>query len=281
MTSRTSRTSGTGRTDGRVVTSADGTRIAVSVTGSGPALVLVDGAMCHRGLGPMPDLARELADRFTVWTYDRRGRGESGPDRVTTLPADTAVAREVEDLAAVVEAAGGRASVLGASSGAALALEAARAGLPVDRLFLYELPAVVDGTREPSDPRAVDRTRAMLADGDRDGAVRSFLGEVGVPAPFLLLMRLMPAWRRMREIAHTLPHDYALTMPHRRGLPFDPGFLAGVSQPAVVYAGGKSPEYMRNAQRALAAGLPRGEHVELPGQTHMIKAKVLAPAVAG
>ena len=125
------------------VRSKDGTRIAYDRTGDGPAVILVDGALCSRAMGPMEALAAQLADRFTVFRYDRRGRGESGD----TLPY--AVDREVEDLAALIDAAGGSADVCGVSSGAALALEAANKGLPIRKLVLYEAPFIVDGTRPP------------------------------------------------------------------------------------------------------------------------------------
>src|SRR4051794_6033211 len=130
----------------RFATSADGTRIAYEVRGSGPALVLVDGALCQRSMGPARPLAEGLCASFAVHSYDRRGRGESGPG---TSAYD--VEREVEDLSAVVTAAGGHAHVFAASSGAALALHAARQGVPIDRLALYEAPFVVDGTRAPND----------------------------------------------------------------------------------------------------------------------------------
>ena len=114
------------------VISRDGTPIAVDILGSGPALILVDGAMCSRGFGPMPALAKELQSTFTVHTYDRRGRGESG-DTGNYTPD-----REVEDLAAVIEAAGGTAYVYGTSSGGALSLRAAAAGLPITKLAVFE-----------------------------------------------------------------------------------------------------------------------------------------------
>ena len=109
------------------VTSKDGTSIAYERSGNGPALILVDGALCSRAFGPSPKLAPLLARHFTVYAYDRRGRGES----TDTRPYSPA--REVEDIAALVEAAGGDACLLGLSSGGALALEAAAAGVPVDQ----------------------------------------------------------------------------------------------------------------------------------------------------
>src|SRR3954471_13799106 len=125
------------------VRSADGTAIAYETTGEGPPLILVDGALCSRDSGPSRPLAEQLSGSFTVYTYDRRGRGESGDT------APYAVEREVEDLQAVIEAAGGSAHVSGSSSGAALARGGARRGLRIDKLALYEAPFIVDGSRPP------------------------------------------------------------------------------------------------------------------------------------
>jgi pimeloyl-ACP methyl ester carboxylesterase len=256
------------------VTSADGTVIAYERTGSGPALVLVDGALCHRAAGPMRPLAALLRDRFTVHTYDRRGRGESSD----TMPY--AVAREVEDLVAVVDAGGGRAHVFGASSGATLALEAARQGAPIDRLVVYESPFIVDDTHAANDPELPTRVREMVEGGRRGQAVRTFLRTVGVPAPVIMLMPLLPAWRQMTGVAHTLPHDLTIVVGHQQGRPLEPGYYDAVRPRTLVVAGAKSPAYMRNAQAAIAAALPHARLETLPGQTHMIKPKVLAPVLA-
>src|SRR5512146_348818 len=121
------------------VTSNDGTQIAFDVQGSGPAVILVDGALCYRGFGPMPGLAELLEPRFTVYTYDRRGRGDSGN---TQSDLSQIVECEVEDLAALIQEAGGSAYLFGASSGGALAMEAAiRLGAnKVRKLAMYEAP---------------------------------------------------------------------------------------------------------------------------------------------
>jgi alpha-beta hydrolase superfamily lysophospholipase len=123
------------------VTSSDGTTIGFDRRGTGPGLVLVDGALSYRGSGPMAGVADALSSGFTVYTYDRRGRGES------TDTAPHAVEREVEDLAAVIAAAGGSAYWCGRSSGAVLAPEAAASGLPITKLALYEPPLTVGGRR--------------------------------------------------------------------------------------------------------------------------------------
>lgn len=255
-------------------TSADGTQIAYETTGSGPALVLVDGALCRREMGPARGLARELAGSFTVHAYDRRGRGDSGPG---ASPND--VAREVEDLHAVVEAAGGTAHVFGASSGATLALEAARRGVPVEGLVLYESPFIVDDTHPATDPGLPERVRAMVEAGRRGDAVRTFMRTVGMPAPVVAVMRLMPAWRRLTAVAHTLPYDLRLVVGFQQGEPLPPGYYDAVTPRTLVLAGGRSPAYMRTAQAAVADALPRARLATLPGQTHMVKAKVVAPVV--
>jgi hypothetical protein len=259
----------------RFATSADGTRIAYEVSGSGPALVLVDGALCHRAFGPSRPTAAALAEAFTVHTYDRRGRGESGAGE-----SPYALERELEDLTAVVEAAGGKVSLLGFSSGAALSLDAVRAGLPVQRLAVYEAPFILDDSHAPNDPRLPEQMQELVDAGRRGDAVKLFMRTVGAPTVMVAMMRVMPVWRRLTAVAHTLPHDLAIVGPHEQGRPLPDGYYDAVTVPALVMAGGKSPEYMRNAQAAIAAALPEGTLETLPGQTHMVKAKATAPTVA-
>ena len=259
----------------QLVTSADGTQIAYEATGTGPALVLVDGALCHRTMGPSRGLARALADRFTVYAYDRRGRGESGAG---TTPYD--VAREVEDLSALIGAAGGHAHVAGVSSGAVLALEAARQGICIDRLAVYEAPFIVDGTRPANDPRLPEQLRAMVAEDRRGDAVRTFMRVVGVPAPFVVLMRLMPSWKQLTGVAHTLPSDLSFVVGHQQGRPLPAGYYDAVAAETLVLAGGKSPEYMLNSQAAIAEAVPTARLETLPGQTHMVKPSAVAPVLA-
>lgn len=159
----------------------------------------------------MGPLAAKLAEHFTVFTYDRRGRGESGD----TLPC--AVEREVEDIDALIKAAGGSAFVFGLSSGAALALEAANHGLAVTRLALYEAPFIVDDTRSPLGPDFLLRLKALIAADRRADAVRLFLTAVQVPAIFIFLMRFMPAWSKLKGVAHTLVYDITIVEANQRG----------------------------------------------------------------
>lgn len=256
------------------VVSKDGTRIGYDVTGEGPALILVDGALCYRESGPNGALATELASEFTVYTYDRRGRGES----TDTAPYD--VQREVEDLAALIEAAGGSASVYGISSGAALALEAARVGLPIEKLALYEAPFVVDHSRKLAGADYAERMDRLVAEGKRGDAVKQFMREgVGLPGVMVAMMRLMPAWKTMTGIAHTLPYDTALTVDKQRGEALPADDWAGLDLPTLVIAGSKSPAWMQNGMRALAEAVPGASHHTLPGQTHIVKAPALAPVL--
>lgn len=259
----------------RFATSTDGTRIAYEVSGSGPALVVVDGALCHRDQGPARGLARELAASFTVHAYDRRGRGESGAGATPYHPD-----RELEDLAAVLSVAGGHAHVFSASSGAALSLEAANRGLPIDRLVAYEAPFIVDDTHVPHDAALPARMEELVADGSRGDAVALFLRTVGAPRPMIAVMRMFPVWRKLCAVAHTLPHDLAFVIDRQQGRPLPADAYAAVTAPTLVIAGAKSPEYMRNSQAAIVAALPHGRLETLTGQTHMIKARATAPAVA-
>jgi pimeloyl-ACP methyl ester carboxylesterase len=253
------------------ILSKDGTPIAVEKTGQGPALVFVDGAMCYRASGPSRPMAAALAERFTVYTYDRRGRGDSGD----TAPYD--IQREVDDLRAVIDEAGGRAFVFGVSSGAALALEAASRGVSMQRLALYEAPFIVDDSRPALPDDFITRMNTALASGRRGDAVKMFMKLVGVPGIFVLLMRLMPAWPKLTAVAHTLPYDLTIVGPFQRGAALPAARWSGATIPTLVMDGGKSPTWMRNATRALAAVVPHAMYRTLDGQTHMVKPKALAP----
>ena len=255
------------------VDSSDGTRIAYEKSGSGPPLVLVDGALCYRASGPARPLAELMSEHFTVYTYDRRGRGDSRD----TQPY--AVEREVDDLAAVIDAAGGSAHVYGISSGAALALEAARRGVAIDRLAMYEAPFIVDDDREPL-PRdyaaQLDRLIAANRTGD---AVRLFMRQVGAPRPIVALMRFMPVWKKLKGVAHTLAYDAAIMEGTQFGEPLPPERAVSVGVPTLVAVGGKSPDWMHRGMRSLADLLPDSEFRVVEGQTHMLKPKAIAPVL--
>jgi len=261
-------------TSTRFASSADGTEIAYEVIGSGPALVVVEGALCQRTMGTARTLSDSLRDRFSIHAYDRRGRGESGAGASAYEPQ-----REVEDLIAVLDAAGGNPFVFGASSGATLALEAARQGAPMARLAVYEAPYILDDTHAPNSPELPAQVQAMVDDGRRGDAVKTFLRTVGAPAPMVALMPLLPVWKKLTAVTHTLPYDLQLVVPFQQGTPLPAGHYATVATETLVIAGGKSPAYMRNAQAAVAAQVPHAELRTLAGQTHMIKARATAPAL--
>jgi pimeloyl-ACP methyl ester carboxylesterase len=253
--------------------SHDGTVIAYETCGDGPPLILVDGALCYRKMGPSRALAKALSEHFTVVSYDRRGRGES---------SDTApyrVDREIEDLAALIAAVGGAAYVCGFSSGAVLALDAAARGLPITALALYEPPFIVDDSRPPAAADYLEQVTTLVAADRRGDAVRRFLRHVGMPAPLVSLMRFMPAWGKLKRVAHTLPYDGEIMGDTQLGRPLPAARWPGAKVRTLVIVGGKSPAFFHNGTRMLADLLPAAEHRVLPGQTHMVKAKALAPVL--
>jgi pimeloyl-ACP methyl ester carboxylesterase len=250
-------------------TSADGTAIAYEHHGTGPALVLVDGALCYRAAGPMRPLADLLHSSFTVYTYDRRGRGESSD----TLPY--AVAREVEDLRAVIAQAGGRACVYAISSGAALALATAAAGLEITELALYEPPfmaGIGDGTRIKE---YTERLNELLEAGHNGDAVALFMTYVGMPAEAVAGIRAQPGWSALEALAPTLAYDDQVLA--GGGVPRDLASTIGV--PALVLAGSASPPGLQEAAKATADALPTAEHRTLDGQTHDVAPDALAPVL--
>lgn len=246
--------------------SADGTPIAVSRSGDGPALIMVDPAGAFHGLRPMAGAIPALSRRFAVHTYDRRGRGESGDI------APYAPEREVDDLAAVIELAGGEADVYGFSSGAAVALRAAAAGLPIRRVALLEPPFVVG---EPPDEEFDARLRELLARGDNAAAVDFFNRAVGVPEEWIEQLRAHPAWPGVVALAPTLRYDAELTATMTAEL------LAAVRMPVLVLNSAGSDDYLRGAALDVASRLPAGEHREVPGDWHGVDHTELAAQLTG
>lgn len=258
----------TSPTTGTVV-SNDGTRIAFETSGSGPALVLVAGALGYKDFAYLRKLAAEFAKAFRVFSYDRRGRGGSTDTRPYSVD------KEIDDLAAVCQAAGGRPIVVGISSGAALALEAAARGVPMSHLIAFEAPYMVGSHRKPEHARYEADVTSLIARDDREGAVKLFMRTVGVPAFFVALMRFLPFWKDFRRVAHTLPYDAAVM----NGFELPASRLDRIGVPTVAAGGGKSPASLKAAVRAVAAAVPDAELVEIPGQSHAIKPSALASVV--
>lgn len=249
--------------------SKDGTPIAFDRSGEGPAVIMVGGALSDRSAGT--PLAALLAPHFTVFTYDRRGRGDSGD----TPPY--AVGREVEDLEAVLQEAGGAGFVFGHSSGAALALETTRE-LPakIKKLAVYEPPYMVAASdpRPPADH--LEQIKKLLAQGRPGGAVEYFMTTVvGVPAGAVAPNRQAPMWPRLEALAHTLVYDVIImgdySFPGQR--------IALVTTPVLALDGGASPAWAHHAAQAIADTLPNARRHTLDGQTHGVAPEALAPVL--
>ncbi len=250
------------------VISKDGTEIAYEKSGSGPALLLVDGALCYRSFGPMRDLAKLLSPHFTVYTYDRRGRGESSNSK------PYAVEREVEDIDALIREAGGSAFVFGTSSGGSLALEAAaRLGEKVRKLAIYEAPYNFDSAARQEWKQYRQQLNEALADGRRGDAVVLFMNLVGTPAEMVAGMRNSPAWPMFEAVAPTLAYDAAV-LGDDRSVPVLRA--AQVVSPSLVMNGTVIPSMLDTATRITEA-MPNARHITLDGQPHDVDLNVLAP----
>ncbi|MCY1033463.1 alpha/beta hydrolase [Corallococcus sp. BB11-1] len=251
----------------KTTTSKDGTVLAYDVHGSGPALVYVTGASCFRSFMPIVQDVKQFAREFTVYNYDRRGRGDSG----NTLP--WTVEREVEDIEAMIDAAGGKACLYGHSSGAVLALEAAlRLGDKVQKVVLYDASYVHDETEKAEYEVLGQAVHKLLEEGKKAEAMRAFLKGIGMPKAFVFLLPLFPGWRTMKALAPTLAYDIALT----RDVP-PVERAAGVAVPTHVMVGQKSPAGLHDVAGQLAKAIPNARFTELAGQDHMVGAKVLLP----
>src|ERR687897_430613 len=249
------------------LTSSDGTTIAFERSGDGPPVILVCGGSTDRTANaPLSDL---LAEHFTVFNYDRRGRGDSGDK------APYAVEREIEDLDAVIAAAGGSASVYGTSSGAALALEAAASGLAITKLALWEPPFNVEGRPPPPADTARILTE-LVAAGRRGEAGGAFpVKGVGLPPEFVAEAKKAPWWPAQEALAHTLAYDATImgdySLPAER--------VASVTTPTLVIAGGASFPWIRKTAQAIADIIPHAQRRTLEGQTHNVAPEAIAPVL--
>ncbi|HEX6577449.1 MAG TPA: alpha/beta hydrolase [Jiangellaceae bacterium] len=250
------------------VQSKDGTSIAFDQLGEGPPLVLVAGASCDRSIDA--PIAQELARYFTVLNYDRRGRGDSDD----TLPF--AVEHEVEDIDVLIAAAGGSATVVGLSSGAALAAEAAVAGLRIDALVMWEPPFSIDPDGVQQAKEYSEELAVLLAADRRGDALARFMRRVGVPEEMIAGIRQSPYWQVGERLAPTLSYDDAVmgdsTIPTER--------YGRITVPTLVLAGSESPEALRQAAAQVAATIPGARHDVLEGQDHNVAGDALAQAVS-
>jgi pimeloyl-ACP methyl ester carboxylesterase len=253
-------------------TSKDGTTIAFEKDGAGPALVLVDGAFGSRSWGPNVAIAPLLAPHFTVYHFDRRGRGESGE-------APPSVEGEVADLAAVLDEAGDSAFVFGTSSGANLALRAAAAELPIEKLALWEPNFVVSDSRPPLPADYVEHLNELVATDRRGDAVEYFMtAAVGMPGEFVAPMRDMPMWSGMEEAAHTLAYDGTIVAAQMTGEKPAAAEWKSVAVRTLVLDGGTTP-WLSEGADALAAALPDAHRQTLAGQQHDVDPNAMAPVL--
>jgi pimeloyl-ACP methyl ester carboxylesterase len=249
------------------IRSADGTRIAIQTQGSGDALVLIEPPLRDRTWSAFAGLNPRLAKEFSVVTYDRRGRGES----TDTLPYSPE--REVEDLAAVLDAVGGTAHIYSHSSGALLALHGAAAGLPIRRMALLE-PPLHDPEHDFTQPDPLTRRLDELIEQDRrDEAILHFHRSIGVPEEYLEAMMDAPDWAAKRSMAHTLVYDCRISDATT------PELIAAADVPTLVLDSLGSSDNLSGWAASVASQLPDARHRSLPGEWHTVSDDVLAPVL--
>jgi pimeloyl-ACP methyl ester carboxylesterase len=250
------------------VTSADGTKIAFDCLGQGRPVVVVSGMFCDRET--TRELAEQLARRFTVVNYDRRGRGDSGD----TIPYS--VLHEIEDLGALIAEVGGAAAVYGHSSGAALALNAAARGLPISQLVLHEPPYGPDDAESKQSARGLaENVTAALAEDRPGDAISLFMSDSGMPPEMVEAASRDP---KMQAVARTMPYDFAIMGDDEGGtIPED--LVRKIAVPTLVIAGGASPAFFRDTATRIAELLPDGAHTVLDYQDHAAPAAAVAPVV--
>jgi pimeloyl-ACP methyl ester carboxylesterase len=255
------------------ITSKDGTRIAYEKHGNGPALVLVPGALCDRNCASMPRLVALLAKSFAVYQFDRRGKGDSGD----TQPYS--VDREIEDIDAFIDKAGGKSYLYGHSSGGALALEAAaRLGDKVKRLALYEVPYNDDPTAQNAWKDYIHQLTELLAAGRNGDAVALFMRYTGVPAGQIEGIRHAPFWPGMEAMAQTLAYDHTTILGETAAIPVKTA--ARIAVPTLVMSGAFSYPFMHQTARTLSRTIPHARLMMLEGQTHDVTPEALAPVLA-
>ena len=256
------------------VRSADGTRIAYERRGEGPPVILIGGAGNSRHFPPIAALpmAELLAGSFAAYAYDRRGRGDS----TDTLPY--AVAREIEDVAALIEAIGAPVRLFGHSSGAALVLQAAIAGLPIAAVAVYEPPYSLDAAAVAEAKTYTDGLNRLLAEGRLGDAAQFYMAMTGMPDEMIAEMRQGPGWTAMERMAPTLAYD--LEMVAAGGGNYVPrDQIASIRVPLLAMAGGDSPDWMQTVARSVADAAPLGSYRDFAGKDHMIEEAHVAPVL--
>jgi pimeloyl-ACP methyl ester carboxylesterase len=254
------------------VVSKDGTEIAYDKQGQGPAVLLVDGALGYRSFGPMPELAKLLSTQFTVVTYDRRGRGNSGDNK------PYAVEREIEDIEALIDEVGGFAFLYGISSGAFLALEAAiKLGAKVKKLAIYEAPYKSGENALEEWIEYNQQLTKFLAENRRGDAVSLFMRFVGTPTDQIEGIRKASMWSMLEAIAPTLLYD-AAAMGSNRKVPIER--LSHITASTLVMYGGAGIPFIKQTALTLSKAIPNAEFRTIEGQTHAVASEDIAPVLA-
>ncbi|RAL24128.1 alpha/beta fold hydrolase [Thermoflavimicrobium daqui] len=257
------------------VISKDGTTIAFDQSGEGQVVIMVAGALGTRSHPQWVKLAALLAKHFTVISYDRRGRGDSGDTQPYT------VQREIEDIEALIDRVGGTAYVYGISSGAILALEAAdKLSNKIKKLALYEPPLILDSSRPPLPKNYVEQINDAIASGDRRKAVEIFMTQaLLLPVEYLAPMQAEPMWKDLEEVAHTLAYDGTISKEVMAGKPLPSNKWTSITSTTLVISGENSEPFFHNAAKAITGNLLNAEYCVLDGQHHDVSPESITPVL--
>lgn len=251
------------------VKSNDGTFIAYDVSGSGPTLIYITGAICHRTFFPVKKDVEILSKNFTVYNYDRRGRGDSD------IPQSYTLQNELEDIEALIDVAGGTAYVMGHSSGAVLALEA---GLKIPNKVLkvvsHDASYVHDEQEKLEYSNLCNKVNHFLKLKNNTEAISTFLKGIGMPKVFVFLVPLIPGWKKIKALAPTLVADMNLTCDMA---PFQK--FTEIQVPVCILYGEKCPKSIVEVANQLASSIPRSSLVKLEGEDHLANTKVVLPII--
>jgi pimeloyl-ACP methyl ester carboxylesterase len=254
--------------------SKDGTRIAYDVFGSGPVLIYITGAICHRNFKPVLDDAKIFAKEFSVITYDRRGRGDSGDHPQYSLE------KEIDDInalinscSALIDLYNGKVNIYGHSSGAILAMEAAiRLPSKIDKVFIYDPPYTHDEIDKAKYGLLREKVNQLISKKDYSAAIRNFLAGIGMPQFFVFCLPIMPGWKKLKALAPTLSYDMDMTKD------FPPlEHLAEIKVPIKIVYGEKSPDSIQSVSKMITKAVNTAHLLELPQQDHQVSSKKLLP----